>query len=152
MNRRRALAWSLIPLLACATLAVVGARVAPARADTITRQIPSGGTTAIRGGSIGSGALQQPEIRPREERDAEAAAARVAASRGVATDRSLSRGLCGGAGAAVAGATVTSSPRLVRSIDGLNHRDQRTANGGNQFSVEPPDQGLCVGNGSCSKP
>jgi hypothetical protein len=33
------------------------------------------------------------------------------------------------------------------SIDGLNHRDQRLANGGNQFSLEPPDQALCVGNG-----
>jgi hypothetical protein len=29
----------------------------------------------------------------------------------------------------------------------LNHRDQRLANGGNQFSLEPPDQALCVGNG-----
>jgi hypothetical protein len=47
----------------------------------------------------------------------------------------------------VASAMGASSPQLVRSIDGLNHRDQRTANGGNQFSVEPPDQGLCVGNG-----
>src|SRR6266704_3343253 len=33
------------------------------------------------------------------------------------------------------------------TIDGLNHRDQRTANGWNQFSVDPPDQGLCAGNG-----
>jgi hypothetical protein len=33
------------------------------------------------------------------------------------------------------------------SFDGLNHLDQRSANGGNQFSLEPPDQGLCVGNG-----
>ena len=49
--------------------------------------------------------------------------------------------------AAVAGAKTTSSPQLVRSIDSLNHRDQSTANGGNQFSLEPPDQGLCVGNG-----
>jgi len=40
-----------------------------------------------------------------------------------------------------------SSPQLITSFDGLNHRDQRTANGGNQFSVEPPDQGLCAGNG-----
>jgi hypothetical protein len=29
---------------------------------------------------------------------------------------------------------------------GLNHADQRLAGGGNQFSLEPPDQGLCVGN------
>src|SRR5689334_2198812 len=30
---------------------------------------------------------------------------------------------------------------------GLNHFQNRTASGGNQFSLEPPDQGLCVGNG-----
>ncbi len=30
---------------------------------------------------------------------------------------------------------------------GLNFEDQRSADGGNQFSLEPPDQGLCVGNG-----
>jgi hypothetical protein len=36
---------------------------------------------------------------------------------------------------------------LDLSFDGLTHRDQRLANNGNQFSVEPPDQGLCVGNG-----
>lgn len=39
------------------------------------------------------------------------------------------------------------SPQLALSFDGLNHYNQRTANGGNQFSLEPPDQGLCVGNG-----
>lgn len=32
-------------------------------------------------------------------------------------------------------------------FDGLTFFDQRFANGGNQFSVEPPDQGLCVGSG-----
>jgi hypothetical protein len=31
------------------------------------------------------------------------------------------------------------------SILGLNFADTRTADGGNQFSLEPPDQGLCVG-------
>ena len=31
------------------------------------------------------------------------------------------------------------------TFDGLNHRDNRLANGGNQFSSEPPDQALCVG-------
>jgi len=40
-----------------------------------------------------------------------------------------------------------SNPELTLSFDGLNHRDQRLANGGNQFSLEPPDQGLCAGNG-----
>ena len=40
-----------------------------------------------------------------------------------------------------------SSPELLGGFDGLNFHDQRFANGGNQFSVEPPDQGLCAGNG-----
>ncbi|MCY7286767.1 MAG: hypothetical protein LH624_00555 [Cryobacterium sp.] len=30
------------------------------------------------------------------------------------------------------------------SVQGLNFRDQRLADGGNQFSLEPPDQALCV--------
>ena len=40
-----------------------------------------------------------------------------------------------------------SNPEVVTSLVGLNFHDQRFANGGNQFSVEPPDQGLCAGNG-----
>jgi hypothetical protein len=32
-------------------------------------------------------------------------------------------------------------------FNGLSHIDQREANNGNQFSIEPPDQGLCAGNG-----
>ena len=39
------------------------------------------------------------------------------------------------------------NPEIRFSITGLNFHDQRFANGGNQFSIEPPDQGLCVGNG-----
>src|SRR3954453_10265630 len=42
---------------------------------------------------------------------------------------------------------VRNGPQLATSFDGINHYDQRTANGGNQFSLEPPDQGLCVGGG-----
>jgi hypothetical protein len=146
MIRRRVLALSLVPVLVSAVLAVAGARVAPARAETTTRQIPSGGTTSIRGGPDGSGALQNPEFSP-GKKFASDVTPRVAAARAAATDRSLSDGLRGRAAATVTGAASTPSPRLLRSIDGLNHRDQRTANGGNQFSLEPPDQGLCVGNG-----
>jgi len=39
---------------------------------------------------------------------------------------------------------TTSSPGLVTSFDGLNHFQQRFGAFG-QFSLEPPDQGLCVG-------
>jgi hypothetical protein len=40
-----------------------------------------------------------------------------------------------------------SNPVLGTNFDGLNLFDQRFANNGNQFTVEPPDQGLCAGNG-----
>ena len=40
-----------------------------------------------------------------------------------------------------------SNPSLGTHFQGLNFHDQRFANNGNQFSVEPPDQGLCAGNG-----
>lgn len=33
---------------------------------------------------------------------------------------------------------------LVASTAGLDHYDQRSADSGNQFSLEPPDQGLCA--------
>ncbi len=40
-----------------------------------------------------------------------------------------------------------SGPQLSVSFDGITARQQRLANNGNQFTIEPPDQGLCVGNG-----
>lgn len=64
--------------------------------------------------------------------------------------RPINRSIAQGAGAGVPGKGAKkpkSNPVLTISFDGLNHREQRLANGGNQFSTEPPDQGLCVGNG-----
>jgi hypothetical protein len=40
----------------------------------------------------------------------------------------------------------------LQGWEGLDHADQRLAGGGNQFSLEPPDQGLCVGNASPNDP
>jgi hypothetical protein len=42
---------------------------------------------------------------------------------------------------------AAANPELGTSFEGLNLFQQRYANQGNQFTVEPPDQGLCVGNG-----
>ena len=47
---------------------------------------------------------------------------------------------------------AAANPAVQLSLQGLNHRDQRLANGGNQFSLEPPDQALCVGNGFTVEP
>jgi hypothetical protein len=42
---------------------------------------------------------------------------------------------------------VVGPQETATSFRGLNFFDQRFANGGNQFSLEPPDQGLCAGAG-----
>jgi hypothetical protein len=66
-------------------------------------------------------------------------------SGGAAVNRSIAKQ--SGIGPAVQSGKAKSNPTLLLSFDGLNHLDQRSANGGNQFSIEPPDQGLCAGNG-----
>ena len=59
---------------------------------------------------------------------------------------SLSKG--SGKGTAVSGtAKAKSQPEFQSEFEGLNLFQQRYARGGNQFTVEPPDQALCVGNG-----
>ena len=50
-----------------------------------------------------------------------------------------------------AGRTVTSANKDFYGFNGISHYDQRNAGTGiyinTQFSLEPPDQGLCAGNG-----
>jgi hypothetical protein len=61
-------------------------------------------------------------------------------------NRSLSKGV--GKGVSVnSGKKAKSNPTFKFGFEGLNHYQQRYSRGGNQFSVEPPDQGMCVGNG-----
>ncbi len=52
-------------------------------------------------------------------------------------------------GKKVDGSRVSSgaAANVTTSFRGLNLRQQRLANGGNQFTVEPPDQALCAGGG-----
>jgi hypothetical protein len=115
-----------------------------------TRQIPAGATTSIRSDSPGVDQIQYPEFAS-DALDSDAiggfgAAGTFNRSRpgrkvGMLSRTSLDTPVV--ATSLLAG----SNPELGLSFDGLNHRQQRLANGGNQFSVEPPDQGLCVGNG-----
>jgi hypothetical protein len=53
----------------------------------------------------------------------------------------------GGGPSISSGPKAKSNPSFNFGFQGLNHYQQRYSRGGNQFSVEPPDQGLCVGNG-----
>ncbi len=128
-------------------VAVVVSAVAAAAAmavSTGTRQIPSGGSTTIRAGATGSDGIQQPEIRPGSDEEEGAGSfnrPRPGFKNGKFPKNPLD------APVVASSAVATTNPELGLSFQGLNHRDQRLANGGNQFSLEPPDQALCVGNG-----
>ena len=112
----------------------------PATADSgVTRQIALAGTgspvTADAPGDLTTGS-EFPAI---EDESA------VADFNGI-IDRSLSRGT--GTGSLAASAKkAKSNPELNASFEGLNLFQQRYARKGNQFTVEPPDQALCAGNG-----
>src|SRR5205823_11922194 len=58
---------------------------------------------------------------------------------GTIVDRSLSTGQ-GQGPATTSGKRAKSAPQFVTGFEGLNLFQQRYARGGNQFTVEPPDQ------------
>jgi hypothetical protein len=110
-----------------------------------TRQVASSGTTSIRSSAIGEDAgPRELEIRPGSTEEEGAGSfnrPRPGFHNGKFPKKPLDAPTV--ASSDVAG----SNPELDLGFDGLNHVDQRLANGGNQWSLEPPDQGLCVGNG-----
>src|SRR5882757_2490665 len=66
---------------------------------------------------------------------------------GISVNRGIAKRPGAGIGHSGSG-KAKSNPELSFSLDGINHFEQRfVAGGANQFSIEPPDQGLCVGNG-----
>ena len=66
---------------------------------------------------------------------------------GAGVNRSLPGVVTGHGKSINANKKAKSNPELGTHFQGLNFHDQRFANGGNQFSVEPPDQALCAGGG-----
>ncbi|HEY3143392.1 MAG TPA: hypothetical protein VGJ86_19800 [Acidimicrobiales bacterium] len=151
--RRPIVSASVALLLTAMFTGVPGAARVEAQTPGGTRSIPASGTTSIRDLPFGAEGLQEPELRQSADPD-EAAVAAVAAQ-GQAGEFNRLRPEFQGHGPfpknpldapVVASSAVAGSDAAV-SILGLNHRDQRLANGGNQFSLEPPDQALCAGNG-----
>jgi hypothetical protein len=114
----------------------VGSGAASVAATSTTRQIPTSGTATFSGITPSSGAVGAFETPGFGAESPDVA------------DRSHS-----GNGGTPVGAisqprsVTTSTPGLLTSFDGLNHFDNRfgTTAGPNQFSLEPPDQGMCVG-------
>lgn len=135
-----------------------------ASAATITRQIPSSGTVTIPATVIGVDGLSSPETSPVFSNVPNLADGPRAG--GASGTHSMSKVL-----SRVAAFKVNRSIAKIEgkgefaeslekfdnatdrdhhvdvSFDGENSRNQRLASNGNQFSIEPPDQGLCVGNG-----
>ena len=140
--RRRLPALGAAVILA--VVALIPATASAAAPASSTRLIPSGGTTSIRETTAGSDSLQQPEFRVGADA-AEGAGAVNRPRPGFKNGKFPKMPL--DAPTVPSSAVAGSNPELVLSVAGLNHRDQRLANGGNQFSLEPPDQALCVGNG-----
>jgi len=144
-QRKLLIAPAVIALLFNATVAVAPALPSIASVST-TRLISASGTTRMVTRPSGSAALQLPEIR---SEPAGVDQSLKAGKRDV-TNRSKSARASSASALPAAPATsanVDPAPGVDITFKGLNHRDQRTANGGKQFSLEPPDQGLCAGNG-----
>ena len=136
---------TLVVALLTTGVVAVGSGPSPVAAQDeggSTRSIASSGTTSIRPLPPGPGELAQPELRPRRLHQGEAGEfnrPRPGFNNGQFPKRPL--------GAPIVASSAVAASDAALSFNGLTHRDQRLANGGNQFSLEPPDQGLCVGNG-----
>lgn len=121
---------------------IAASAASPAIAGSgVTRHIALAGTGSPLTGEFGqtNDGIAQPEFPGRENE------ASPAAFEGI-INRSLSEGV--GHGVATQSAKkAKSNPAFNIGFEGLNFYQQRYARGGNQFSVEPPDQALCVGNG-----
>lgn len=115
-----------------------------AAGNQVVRQISSAGTTSITSTPLGKDRLQAPEI---NSASAGLGNAAVHQSKYGVVNRSGSQHSSTVSPSAQGATVATSSTALKISFNGINHRQQRLANNGNQFSLEPPDQGLCVGNG-----
>jgi len=141
--RRYLAAGSSLALLASVAL-VAPVGTALAGSPGVTRSIAFGGTSSPVTGAFtpsGGGEVTQAEFPGQLD-----TAAGPGPYPGTIVNRSLSKGSGNGI-SANSGAKAKSNPQFVFGFEGLNLYQQRYARGGNQFTVEPPDQGLCVGNG-----
>ncbi len=133
------LSWALLS----GAFAIFTVCLAPA-AQAVTRSVALSGTSSAQTGSFtpsGDGDVTYAEFPGQlDEPDG------PGPFPGSIVNRSLSQGV--GSGPSVnSGKKAKSHPQFNVGFEGLNFYQQRYARGGNQFSVEPPDQGMCAGNG-----
>jgi len=144
MNLRGRTKLALVAALTLASCMLMASAGSAGAAGGGSRLIPIAGTGSPQTGAFtpsGAGDVTQAEFAGEMD-----SAQGPQPFNGTIVDRSLSTGH--GHGSAVGStAKAKSNPQFKTGFEGLNLFQQRYARGGNQFTVEPPDQGLCVGNG-----
>ncbi len=136
-------ASAAILLTAAATVTLVGTPTAGAVGRAVTTQTAhKAGTTHLAGQSTpGAG-----ELRPASGEDGALLRTPVA-NRSESSRAKSTRGVLPLSGIASASTAVDSAVGAT-SFSGIDHKQQRLdVAGGNQWSLEPPDQALCVGGG-----
>src|ERR1041385_1143167 len=116
----------------------------------VTRQINSSGSTRPVATPAGVPGIQDPEFDEGLEGNDSDDDLGVDLQGNIFGKTAMNRSIAPGPGAGpqVPGkGKAKSNPEVVNSFNGLNFFNQRFANNGNQFSVVPPDQALCAGNG-----
>ena len=142
-RRPRVSASSLAVAVASSVLLTAALGCGGAVAATATQVAVAGTVSAQTGDFVPSGSGDVTTAEFPNQLDG---AAGPAPFGGMITDRSLSKGTGNGVSVA-SGQKAKSNPQFVTGFEGLNLYQQRYARGGNQFTVEPPDQALCAGNG-----
>ena len=139
-----------IALLAVVAVASVGATVSSTHAATATLApttvpLTNAGSTSFTGGAASTDpAIDTTEIDQATQGDTDSG---DGVDFGAGVNRILPGAVTGHGRSINPNKRAKSNPTLGTHFQGLNFHDQRFANGGNQFSVEPPDQALCAGNG-----
>jgi hypothetical protein len=135
----RRIVWFAICAVAASMVTAVPAAASSA---SNTRSIDASGTTSFSDPEAGGDAAGGPELV-----DAAVGADANGGNGASAINRSHTRGVGVEGNSAKDSAREASNAAQVTSFDGLNHFAQRFGVNVNQFSLEPPDQGLCEGNG-----
>ncbi len=134
----------LVFALALVLLAGAGTAIPTHASGPVISSVGLSGTSSPQSGAFtpsGSGDVTQAEF-PGQQDEANGSPGPYP---GIIWNRSLSNGT--GKGVSVnSGQKAKSNPAFDGGFQGLNLYQQRYARGGNQFTVEPPDQGMCVGN------
>jgi hypothetical protein len=142
MKYRRAAAVAMaLALLGGTAVLTANAASGGSGATVTTRVIKGGQTTVLR---KGTGTTS--EIAPASGPEGATLRAPVA-NRSLSSNAKVTHGGPGLSGIP-ADSTAVANASGATTFAGINHYQQRyTVAHGNQWSVEPPDQGLCVGNG-----